>query len=143
MRSLTVFPKTLTLGKDEKMDTLQRTHKTKTKKPRVAWAKEQIKGHQDRMTRGRQLTEQRSESRARGLSAPAPPLHRPPVHREEVKEFERVTAYPIAQPYQETLLEVTILTEKAKKEAEVKKPLRRELLSMPPFLRSQLEKIKV
>ncbi|VFV43631.1 Hypothetical predicted protein [Lynx pardinus] len=66
----------------------------------------------------------------------------PPVHREEVKEFERVTAYPIAHPYQETLLEVTILTEKAKKEEEVKKPLCRELLSMP-FLRSQLEKIKV
>ncbi|XP_077635666.1 uncharacterized protein LOC144244273 [Crocuta crocuta] len=141
--SVTVFPKILTPGKDEKMDALQKTHKTKTKKHRVAWAKEQIKGHQDRMTRGRELSEQRSKSRGQGLSGPAPPVPGPRVHKEEMKEFERVTAYPIAQPYQETLLEVTILMEKSKKEEDVKKPLQRELLSMPPFLRSQLEKSKV
>ncbi|XP_029788574.1 putative uncharacterized protein ZNRD1-AS1 isoform X2 [Suricata suricatta] len=140
--SVTIFPKILPLGKDEKTDILQKTHKTKTKKHRAAWAKEQIKGHRDRMTRGRELTEQRRESRGQGLSGLAPPLRRPRAHREEVKEFEWVTAYPMAQPYQETLLEVTILMEKSKKES-VKKPLQRELLTMPPFLRSQLEKSKV
>uniref|UniRef100_A0A673SUM0 Uncharacterized protein n=1 Tax=Suricata suricatta TaxID=37032 RepID=A0A673SUM0_SURSU len=139
--SVTIFPKILPLGKDEKTDILQKTHKTKTKKHRAAWAKEQIKGHRDRMTRGRELTEQRRESRGQGLSGLAPPLRRPRAHREEVKEFEWVTAYPMAQPYQETLLEVTILMEKSKKES-VKKPLQRELLTMPPFLRSQLEKSK-
>jgi len=141
--SETVFPNILTLGKEEKTETIQKTHKTKTKKHRAAWAKEQIKGHQDRMIRGRELTEQRSERlRAWKISAPTP-LHRPATHKEEEKEFERITAYPIAQPYQEALIEVTILMEKSRKEDNVKKPLQRDLLSMPPFLRSQLEKKKV
>ncbi|VCX10536.1 unnamed protein product [Gulo gulo] len=139
-----VIPKILSPGKEEKTAAVQKTHKTKTKKHRAAWAKEQIKGHQDRMVRGRELTEQRSERlRARKVSAPAPPLHRPATHKEEEKEFERITAYPIAQPYQEALIEVTTLTEKSRKEENVKKPLRRELLSMPPFMRSQLEKKEV
>ncbi|XP_057164610.1 uncharacterized protein LOC113252015 [Ursus arctos] len=142
--SETVFPKILTLRKEEKTETIQKTHKAKTKKHRAAWAKEQIKGHQDRMIRGRELTEQRSERlRAWKMSSPAPPLHRPATHKEEEKEFEQITAYPIAQPYQEALIEVTIRMEKSRKEDNVKKPLRRELLSMPPFLRSQLEKNKI
>ncbi|XP_044924809.1 uncharacterized protein LOC101682771 [Mustela putorius furo] len=140
----TVIPKIRSPGKEEKTAVVQKTHKTKTKKHRAAWAKEQIRGHQDRMIRGRELTEQRSESLcAWRVSAPAPPLHRSATHKEEEKEFERITAYPIAQPYQEALIKVTILTEKSRKEEHVKKPLRRELLSMPPFLRSQLEKKEV
>ncbi|XP_054364413.1 uncharacterized protein C10orf120 homolog [Mirounga angustirostris] len=94
--SETVFPNILTLGKEEKTETIQKTHKTKTKKHRAAWAKEQIKGHQDRMIRGRELTEQRNERlRAWKISAPTP-LHRPATHQEEEKEFKRITAYPIA-----------------------------------------------
>ncbi|XP_032167807.1 uncharacterized protein LOC116572704 isoform X2 [Mustela erminea] len=140
----TAIPKIRSPGKEEKTAVVQKTHKTKTKKHRAAWAKEQIRGHQDRMIRGRELTEQRSKRLcAWRVSAPAPPLHRPATHKEEEKEFERITAYPIAQPYQEALIKVTILTEKSRKEEHVKKPLRRELLSMPPFLRSQLERKEV
>ena len=43
----------------------------------------------------------------------------------------------------EALLEVTILMEKSKKEGKIGKPLPRELLSIPSFLRSQLQKHKV
>lgn len=91
----------------------------------MTWAKEQIKGHQDRMIQGRELTEQRSERlRAWKIFAPTPPLHRPATHKEEEKEFERITAYPTAQPYQEALIKVTILMEKSRKGDNVKKPLR-------------------
>uniref|UniRef100_A0A8C0P2J3 Uncharacterized protein n=1 Tax=Canis lupus familiaris TaxID=9615 RepID=A0A8C0P2J3_CANLF len=121
-----------------------KTHKTKNRKHRVASAKEQIKGHQNRMIRGRELMEQRSERlHSCRLSTSAPPLHRPATHKDEEKEYELVTAYPIAQPYQEALIEVTILMEKSRKGDYIKKPLQRELLSIPPFLRSQLGKNKV
>ena len=138
-------PKVLTLEKNENTENIQKTHKAKTKKHSVAWAKKQIKGHQDWMTWGREFTEQSSGRRgAQKLSTQAPPFLKPQVEKEEVKEFEWVTAYPIVQPYQEALMEVTILMEKSKKkEDKIAKPLRRELLSIPPFLRSQLEKQKV
>ncbi|KAM8912109.1 uncharacterized protein ZNRD1-AS1 [Lycaon pictus] len=142
--SETAFPQVLTLGKEEKTEAIQKTHKTKTRKHRVASAKEQIKGHQNRMIRGRELMEQRSERlHSCRLSTSAPPLHRPATHKDEEKEYELVTAYPIAQPYQEALIEVTILMEKSRKDDYIKKPLQRELLSIPPFLRSQLGKNKV
>lgn len=44
--------------------------------------------------------------------------------------------------HQEALIEVPVLMKKSKEE-KIKTPLRREVLSMPPFLRSQLEKIKL
>uniref|UniRef100_A0A8C8Z9P2 Uncharacterized protein n=1 Tax=Prolemur simus TaxID=1328070 RepID=A0A8C8Z9P2_PROSS len=136
-------PKILTLEKDEKNENIQKTHKTETRKHKVAWAKEQMKGHQDRMIRGRELTEQRNGQRdAQKLSRHVPPFLKSQAQK-EVKEFEWVTAYPIFQPYQKSLIEVTILMEKSKKEDKIKKPLQRELLSLPPFLRSQLEKNQV
>lgn len=140
--SETLFPKTLT-RKDKTTENIQKTHRIKTRKHEVAWTEEQIKGHQDRMVRGRELTEQRNDQQsAQQLSAQVPPSLKSQVEKEEVKEFEWVTAYPIAQPYQEALIKVTILMEKSKKEDKIKKPLRREFLSIPPFLRSQLEKNK-
>lgn len=96
------------------------------------------------MTWGRELTEQSNGRRgAQKLSTQAPTFLKSQVEKEEVKEFEWVTAYPTVQPYQEALMEVTILMEKSKKEDKIAKPLRRELLGIPPFLRSQLEKQKV
>nr|XP_017508406.2 uncharacterized protein LOC108392578 [Manis javanica] len=140
--SETLFPKTLT-RKDKTTENIQKTHRIKTRKHEVAWTEEQIKGHQDRMVRGRELTEQRNDQQsAQQLSAQVPPSLKSQVEKEEVKEFEWVTAYPIAQPYQEALIKVTILMEKSKKEDKIKKPLCREFLSIPPFLRSQLEKNK-
>ncbi|XP_014641327.1 PREDICTED: putative uncharacterized protein ZNRD1-AS1 [Ceratotherium simum simum] len=139
-----LFPQILTLEKNEKTENMQKTPKTKTKKHKVAWAKKQIKGHRDRMMRGRELTEQRNDKRgAQKLSSQGLPFLKSQAEKEEVKEFEWVTAYPIAQPYQEAIIEVTILMEKSKKEDKIKKTFQRELLSMPPFLRSQLEKNKV
>lgn len=70
----TAIPKILSPGKEEKTAAVQKTHKTKTKKHRAAWAKEQIRGHQDRMNRGRELTEQRSERLCReGLCSRSSP----------------------------------------------------------------------
>ncbi|XP_013358515.1 PREDICTED: putative uncharacterized protein ZNRD1-AS1 homolog [Chinchilla lanigera] len=135
-------PKTLPL-ETEKKGTTQKAHKPETKKHKVAWAQEQMKRHQERMIRGRKLTEQRSHQRdAWKRSGYVPPVLKSQVEKKEVKESERVTAYPIFQPYQKTLMEVTILMEKSK-EATIQKPLPRELLSIPPFLRSKLEKYKV
>ncbi|XP_070637077.1 putative uncharacterized protein ZNRD1-AS1 isoform X2 [Bos indicus] len=134
----------LNLKKDVSTENIQKTHKAKAKQYRVAWAKKQIKGHQDRMIRGRELTEQRNgQRRAQKIPAQAPAFLKPRVKKKEVKEYEWVTTYPIVQPYAEPLLEVTILMEKSKKENKIGKPLRRELLSIPSFLRSQLQKHKV
>ncbi|XP_037659904.1 putative uncharacterized protein ZNRD1-AS1 [Choloepus didactylus] len=141
--SETLFPKILTLGKEDKSENIQKTDNTKIKMHKVSWAKKQVKGHQDRMIRGRELTEQRNDKRdAEKISSQIPPFPKSQVEKEEVKEFEWVTAYPILQPYQEALIEVTFLMEKSK-DNEITKPLCRELLSMPPFLRSQLEKNKL
>ncbi|KAM9701597.1 RNA polymerase I subunit H-like isoform 1-T2 [Dama dama] len=130
--------------KDENTENIQKTHKTKAKQYRVAWAKKQIKGHQERMILGRELTEKRNSQRvAQKIPAQAPPFLKPQVKKKEVKEYEWVTTYPIVQPYAEALLEVTVLMEKSKKEGKIGKPLQRELLSIPSFLRSQLQKHKV
>nr|XP_021579105.1 putative uncharacterized protein ZNRD1-AS1 [Ictidomys tridecemlineatus] len=136
-----LFPKILTL-EDEKNEDIQKTHKTKTGKHKVAWAKNQMKEHKDRMIRGRELSEQRNDQREPWkLSSQTSPLLKPQVEKEE-RMFERVTAYPIFQPYQKSCIEVSILREKSK-ENKIQKPLRREFLSLPPFLRSQLKKNKV
>ncbi|XP_076961475.1 uncharacterized protein LOC143637974 [Callospermophilus lateralis] len=135
-----LFPKILTL-EDEKNEDIQKTHKTKTRKHKVAWAN-QMKEHKDRMIRGRELSEQRNDQREPWkLSSQTSPLLKPQVEKEE-RVFERVTAYPIFQPYQKSCIEVSILREKSK-EDKIQKPLQREFLSLPPFLRSQLKKNKV
>lgn len=133
------FPKILTM-EDEKNEYVQKIHKTEPKKHKVAWAKEQIKGHQGRMIRGRKIKEQRNDQRdAKKPSRHVPPSLKSQVEKEERKEFERVTTYPIFQPYPKQRIEVSILMEKSK-ENKIQKPLQRELLCVPPFLRSQLEK---
>ncbi|XP_040608988.1 putative uncharacterized protein ZNRD1-AS1 [Mesocricetus auratus] len=142
--SETLSPKPL-VPEDEKNKSVQKTtnvHKTVPKKPKVAWAKEQMKRHTDRMVRGRELAEQKNDQRKTHTfpSHVRCPLLKSQV-KEEEKEYEKVTAYPIFQPSQEKLIEVTILVEKSKQD-KVQKPLQRELLSMPPFLKSQLEKKK-
>lgn len=136
-------PKTFTL-EDEKTENIQRRPKAKTRQHQVAWVQEQMQRHRDRMIRGREFAEQRNHKReAQKLGAQAPPPLKPQVRKEEVKEFKRITAYPLIQPRWEAPIEVTILREKSRGESSIKKPLRRQLLRIPPFLRSQLEnKIK-
>uniref|UniRef100_A0A8I5Y7K1 Similar to RIKEN cDNA 1700022C21 n=1 Tax=Rattus norvegicus TaxID=10116 RepID=A0A8I5Y7K1_RAT len=134
-------PKSL-VPEDEKNKNIQKTHKTIPKKPKVEWAKEQMKQHRDRMVRGRALTEQRKDQKKTPmLTSHARPHLKPKGKKKEKKEFEKVIAYPIYQPSNESLIEVTVLMEKSKAE-NVQKPLQRELLSMPPFLKSQLKRNK-
>ncbi|KAL6081376.1 hypothetical protein STEG23_011981 [Scotinomys teguina] len=134
----TFSPKPL-IPKDEKSKNIQKTYKTVPPKPKIAWAKEQMKRHKDRMIRARELTEQKNDQKTQKFTSHAP-LFKSQVKAEK-KEFEKVTVYPIIQPSQEKLIEVTMLMEKSKV-GKVQKPLQRELLTMPPFLKSQLEKKK-
>ncbi|XP_059121770.1 uncharacterized protein LOC131913244 [Peromyscus eremicus] len=139
--SETLSPKPL-IQEDKKNKNIQKTYKAVPQKPKVAWAKEQMKRHKDRMIRARELTDQKNdEKKTQKFPSHGRPLFKSRGKKEEKKEFEKVTAYPIFQPSQEKLIEVTILMEKSKVD-KVQKPLQRELLSMPPFLKSQLEKKK-
>ncbi|KAK7812130.1 hypothetical protein U0070_004591 [Myodes glareolus] len=139
--SETLSPKPL-IPEDKKNKNIQKTHKTVPKKPKVAWAKEQMKRHKDRMVQARELTEQKNEQRkTQKFTSRIRPLLKPQVKKEKEKELEKVTAYPIFQPSKEKLIEVTILREKSKAD-KVQKSLQRELLSMPPFLKSQLARKK-
>jgi hypothetical protein len=129
---------------DEKKKTIPipRPHKTVPKKPKMAWAKEQMKQHKDRMMRARVLTEQRQDQRKTPkFTSHGHPHLKSKAKKEEKKEFEKVKAYPIFQPSKEKLIEVMVLMEKSKSE-NVQKPLQRGILCMPPFLKSQLEKNK-
>ncbi|KAF6112447.1 hypothetical protein HJG60_021012 [Phyllostomus discolor] len=138
-------PRTCPWQKKEHPDNVQRAPKVKTPKQRVAWAQEQMKRHHDRMARGRELAERSKDQSAQSLAAPPPPVPKPKprVRAEEVREFEWVTAYPLAQPHEDAPIEVTILREKPKEEGKTKSPLPRGLLNIPPFLKSQLENNKV
>lgn len=137
-----IFPPKTFTREDEKTEKIQRRPKAKTKQHQVVWL--QMQRHRERMVRGRELAEQRNHKQeAQKLATQAPPFLKPPARKQEVKELERITAYPLIQPRWEAPIEVTILREKPKGESNVKKPLRRQLLRIPPFLRSQLEnKIK-
>lgn len=129
--------KALTLEREKVL----KIDKIVTKKPKVAWVEAQVKKHKERMARGRELEERRNEKREaeklRGLACPSKPRV-----KEEEKEFVKVTAYPLFQPSQESPIQVTFLMEKSK-EPKIQRPPPRELLSMPPFLKSQLEKQKL
>lgn len=138
-------PRTCPRQKKEHTENVQRTPKARTPKQRVAWAQEQMKRHHDRMARGRELAERSNEGSGQGLAAPAPPAPKPKpqVRTEEVREFEWITAYPLAQPHKDAPIEVTILREKPREEGTMKNPLPRQLLNIPPFLKSQLENNKI
>lgn len=109
---------------------------------------EQIRGHQDRMLRGRRLSEQkRAEEAARRIPSQVLPLRTQPrgkrTSKEVAKEFEWVTTYPIIQPSTSALIKVANLVEKSPVGEPVRRPPeRRMFLSVPPFLRSQLVKLQ-
>ncbi|XP_049742631.1 putative uncharacterized protein ZNRD1-AS1 [Elephas maximus indicus] len=106
----------------------------------------QIKDHQERMIRGRELVEQRLKERLLKINQSQSPTHEKHGKvKKEIKEFERVTAYPLFQPCHANLIKVNILMEKSqdrKEENTVIKPHKRKFLTMPPFLRNQIGKIK-
>ncbi|EFB22304.1 hypothetical protein PANDA_020627, partial [Ailuropoda melanoleuca] len=104
----------------------------------------QIKGHQERMVRGRELMEQRVKERVMRKSQSQPPTReRRGRAKREMKEFESVIAYPLFQPCRRSRIKVNILMEKNREEVNtIIKPHQRKFLTMPPFLRSQIGKIK-
>ncbi|XP_016070248.1 PREDICTED: uncharacterized protein LOC107538500 [Miniopterus natalensis] len=104
----------------------------------------QIKGHQERMIRGRELTEQRLKERFLRKSQNQPPRgEKQEGVRGEREKLESVTAYPLFQPHT-SQVRVNILMGKPRNRQEetVVKPHQRQFLTLPPFLRSQI-KIKV
>ncbi|KAK7797771.1 hypothetical protein U0070_011201 [Myodes glareolus] len=106
----------------------------------------QIKDHQERMIRGRELLEQRLKERILRKSQSQIPLpERRGRGKKEIKEFERVVAYPLFQPSSTSRIKVDILMEKSQDEEEVStiiKPYGRRFLAVPPFLRTQIGKLK-
>ncbi|XP_074253207.1 putative uncharacterized protein ZNRD1-AS1 [Saimiri boliviensis] len=106
----------------------------------------QIKDHQERMIRGRALTEQRLRERILRRSQSQPPTYEKHERvKKEIKELERVIAYPLFQPCSRSRIKVNILMEKSQdgeKVNTIMKPYQREFLTMPPFLRSQMGKIR-
>ncbi|XP_006160370.2 putative uncharacterized protein ZNRD1-AS1 [Tupaia chinensis] len=104
----------------------------------------QIRGHQERMIRGRELIEQRLQERILRKSYSQPPTRQKHEKvKEEMKELERVTAYPLFQP-RRSLIKVNILMEKSEREEadKITKPFLRKFLAVPPFLKSQIGKAK-
>ncbi|XP_013365294.1 PREDICTED: putative uncharacterized protein ZNRD1-AS1, partial [Chinchilla lanigera] len=104
----------------------------------------QIKDHQERMIRGRELTEQRLKERILRKSQSQPPA-RAKYERaqKETREFERVTAYPLFQPCGRSRVQVTVLMEKSQRREKVDTVLKsceRKYLALPPFLERQIEK---
>nr|XP_045011711.1 putative uncharacterized protein ZNRD1-AS1 [Jaculus jaculus] len=106
----------------------------------------QIEDHHERMIRGRKLTEQRLKDRIlRKSLSQLPPLEKRERLKKETKEFERVVAYPLFQPCGTSQIKVNVLMEKSQNGKEVItviKPYQRRFLTVPPFLRNQIRKIK-
>ncbi|XP_051009603.1 putative uncharacterized protein ZNRD1-AS1 [Acomys russatus] len=106
----------------------------------------QIKDHRERMVRGRELLEQRLKERIlrKSYSQVLLPKRRH-CRKKEMREFERVVAYPLFQPSSTSRIKVDILIEKSQDEEDVRtiiKPCGRRFLAVPPFLRTQIGKIK-
>ncbi|XP_028641272.1 putative uncharacterized protein ZNRD1-AS1 isoform X2 [Grammomys surdaster] len=120
----------------------------KAQKRRQAHEREllQIKDHQERMIRGRELLQQRLKERILRKSLSQIPLPEKHVRvKKQRKEFERVVAYPLFQPSSTSRIKVDILMEKSRDEEDLStiiKPFGRRFLAVPPFLRTQIGKIK-
>uniref|UniRef100_A0A8C6D0A1 Uncharacterized protein n=1 Tax=Moschus moschiferus TaxID=68415 RepID=A0A8C6D0A1_MOSMO len=109
----------------------------------------QIKDHQERMLRGRELVEQKLKEGILRKDQSQPPAREKCESiksiKKEIKEYESVTAYPLFQPCNSSQIKVNVLMEKSQNREEnntITKPLQRRFLTMPPFLRSQIGKIK-
>ena len=106
----------------------------------------QIRDHRERMIRGRELLQQRlKETILRKSQTQIPLPERRGRGKKEIKELERVVAYPLFQPSSTSRIKVDILMEKCQDEEEVStiiKPCGRRFLTVPPFLRTQIGKLK-
>uniref|UniRef100_A0A8C3W596 Uncharacterized protein n=1 Tax=Catagonus wagneri TaxID=51154 RepID=A0A8C3W596_9CETA len=105
----------------------------------------QIKDHQERMIRGRELAEKKLKERIlKKVQGKPPTREKCDSVKKEIKEYESVIAYPLFQPSSRSRLKVNILVEKTQngEENTIIRPYQRKFLTMPPFLRSQIGKIK-
>ncbi|XP_042540162.1 putative uncharacterized protein ZNRD1-AS1 [Dipodomys spectabilis] len=106
----------------------------------------QIKDHQERMTRGREIIEEKLKDRIlRKSQEQLPTPEKCKRVKKDIKEFERVIVYPLYQPSNRSLIKVNILMEKSENREEVNidlKSCERKFLAVPPFLRSQIRQIK-
>ncbi|KAM4835113.1 uncharacterized protein RHO17_023639 [Thomomys bottae] len=105
----------------------------------------QIKDHQERMTRGRGITEEKLRDRILRKSQDQLSTHEKYKRvKKDIKEFERVIVYPLYQPCSRSLIKVNVLMEKSENRKEVNmclKSCERKFLAVPPFLKSQIRQI--
>ncbi|XP_020834870.1 uncharacterized protein LOC110202855 [Phascolarctos cinereus] len=109
----------------------------------------QIKDHQKRMIYGRKVMQSHKERRFYSIPIDIPPVPKLEVKKEQIKFYEWVTAYPLLQPRHGKQLEIYILIEKSKlkgeeqeEESRTKLPTGSVFLKIPPFLKSQIDKMK-
>lgn len=108
--------------------------------------KVQIKDHQERMLRGRELTEQRLQEQLMGKEqSQLPSLEKLNRVKKEMRDSERANAHPLLQLRTRSLIKLESLLEKSQAEDEGKtatKPNQKKRLALPLFLRSHVQKIK-
>ncbi|XP_031204233.1 putative uncharacterized protein ZNRD1-AS1 [Mastomys coucha] len=106
----------------------------------------QIKDHQERMLRGRELIQQRlKEQLLRKDQGQFPSLAKLDRVKKETMDFERANAHPLLQLRTKSLIKLESLLEKSQAGDERKtaiKPNQKKCLALPPFLRSHVRKIK-
>nr|XP_048301184.1 putative uncharacterized protein ZNRD1-AS1 [Myodes glareolus] len=106
----------------------------------------QIKDHQERMLRGRELIEQRLKERLlRRSQSQLPSLEKLERVKKEMKDFERAKAHPLLELRSKSLIKLESLIEKSQAGEERKtaiKPHQRKFLALPPFLKSHVRKVK-
>ncbi|EDM18725.1 rCG43477 [Rattus norvegicus] len=105
----------------------------------------QIKDHQERMLRGRELIEQRLKQQLmRKGESQLPSLEKFDRVKREMQDFEKANAHPLLQLRTKSLLKLESLLEMSQAEDEGKtaiKPHQKQGLALPPFLRSHVRKI--
>lgn len=108
--------------------------------------KVQIKDHQERMLRGRELIEQRlKEQLLRKGQSQLPSLEKVDQVKKETKDCEKTNAHPLLQLRTKSLIKLESLLEKSQARDEGKtaiKPNQKKGMALPPFLRSHARKIK-
>ncbi|XP_051060186.1 putative uncharacterized protein ZNRD1-AS1 [Phodopus roborovskii] len=105
----------------------------------------QIKEHQERMLRGRELIEQRLKERlSRRTQGQLPSLEKLERMKKEMKDFERANIHPLLELRRKSLIKLESLIEKSqvREEAKTVKPHQRKSLALPPFLKSHVRKSK-
>ncbi|MEJ1285146.1 putative uncharacterized protein ZNRD1-AS1 [Cricetulus griseus] len=103
----------------------------------------QIKDHQERMLRGRELIDQRLKERLlRRGQGQLPSLEKLERVKKEMKDFERANKHPLLELRNKNLIKLESIIEKSRAREEVKtvKPHQKKFLS--PYLKSHFRKIK-